>query len=50
MSENWEEKILNIYIQLLEEFEGDKHGLKKINKVFDEPLQEINNQRKEKKQ
>ena len=41
-NEEYKEKILNIYIDLIEKHQGDKAALKEIDIAFDEPLEEIN--------
>ena len=40
--EEFKEKILNLYIELIEKHKGDKVALKEIDIVFDEPLAEVN--------
>lgn len=36
------ETILNLYTELLEAFNGDKAALKKVDTIFDKPLEEVN--------
>jgi hypothetical protein len=40
--EEFKEKILNLYIELIEKYKGDKAALKEIDITFDKPLEEIN--------
>jgi hypothetical protein len=40
--EEFKEKILNLYIELIEKHKGDKQALKEIDITFDKPLEEIN--------
>lgn len=40
--EEFKEKILNLYIELIEKHKGDKAELKEIDMVFDKPLEELN--------
>lgn len=41
-NEEYKEKILNLYIELIEKHKGDKEALKEIDIAFDEPLAEVN--------
>jgi hypothetical protein len=41
-NEEYKEKLLNIYIELIEKFKGDKQALKEIDIVFDGMLAEVN--------
>lgn len=41
-NEEYKEKILNLYIELIEKHKGDKQALKEIDIAFDEPLAEVN--------
>jgi hypothetical protein len=40
--EEFKEKILNLYIELIEKHKDDKQALKEIDMVFDKPLEELN--------
>lgn len=40
--EEYKEKLLNIYIELIEKHKGDKAALYEIDIVFDKPLEELN--------
>lgn len=40
--EEFKEKILNLYIELIEKHKGNKQALKEIDMAFDEPLAEVN--------
>ena len=40
--EEFKEKILNLYIELIEKHKGDKQALKEIDIAFDQPLEEVN--------
>ena len=40
--EEFKEKILNLYIELIEKHKGDKQALYEIDMVFDKPLEELN--------
>ena len=40
--EEFKEKILNLYIELIEKYKGDKQALKEIDITFDKPLEELN--------
>ena len=40
--EEFKEKILNLYIELIEKHKGDKQTLKEIDITFDKPLEELN--------
>ena len=40
--EEFKEKILNLYIELIEKHKGDKAALKEIDMLFDKPLEEAN--------
>jgi hypothetical protein len=40
--EEFKERILNLYIELIEKYKGDKQALKEIDITFDKPLEEIN--------
>ena len=41
-NEEYKEKILNIYIDLIEKHQGDKAALKEIDIAFDGVLTEVN--------
>ena len=41
-NEEFRERILNLYIELIEKHKGDKVALKEIDIAFDEPLSEVN--------
>ena len=41
-NEEYKEKILNLYIELIEKHKGDKEALKEIDIAFDELLAEVN--------
>jgi hypothetical protein len=41
-NEEYKEKLLNLYITLIEKHKDDKTALKEIDIVFDEPLSEVN--------
>ena len=41
-NEEYKEKILNIYIDLIEKHQGDKAALKEIDIAFDAVLAEVN--------
>ena len=41
-NEEVKEKILNLYIELIEKHKDDKVALKEIDMVFDKPLEELN--------
>lgn len=40
--EEYKEKLLNIYADMIEKFKDDKQALKEIDMVFDKPLEELN--------
>ena len=40
--EEYKEKLLNIYVEMIEKFKGDKQALYEIDMVFDKPLEELN--------
>ena len=40
--EEFKEKILNLYIELIEKHKDDKQALYEIDMVFDKPLEELN--------
>ena len=40
--EEFKEKILNLYIELIEKHKDDKAALKEIDIAFDAPLAEVN--------
>lgn len=40
--EEFKEKILNLYIELIEKYKGDKAALKEIDIAFDGVLAEVN--------
>ena len=40
--EEFKEKILNLYIELIEKHKDDKQALKEIDITFDKPLEELN--------
>ena len=40
--EEFKEKILNLYIELIEKHKGDKQALKEIDNAFDGVLAEVN--------
>jgi hypothetical protein len=40
--EEFKEKILNLYIELIEKHKGDKQTLKEIDALFDKTLEELN--------
>lgn len=42
INEEYKEKILNLYIELIEKHKGDKQALKEIDIIFDKPLEELN--------
>jgi hypothetical protein len=41
-TEEYKEKLLNIYIELIEKHKDDKAALKEIDIVFERPLAEVN--------
>lgn len=41
-NEEYKEKLLNAYIELIEKYKGDKAALKEIDVVFERPLAEVN--------
>ena len=41
-NEEYKEKLLNIYIELIEKHKDNKQALKEIDMVFDKPLAEVN--------
>jgi len=41
-NEEYKEKLLNTYVELIEKYKGDKAALKEIDIAFDEPLAEVN--------
>lgn len=41
-NEEYKEKLLNAYIELIEKHKDDKAALKEIDIAFDEPLAEVN--------
>lgn len=41
-NEEYKEKLLNVYIELIEKHKGDKAALKEIDIIFDKPLEELN--------
>ena len=40
--EEYKEKLLNTYVELIEKHKDDKAALKEIDIVFDKPLAEVN--------
>ena len=40
--EEYKEKLLNIYAEMIEKFKDDKQALKEIDITFDKPLEELN--------
>lgn len=40
--EEYKEKLLNVYVDMIEKFKDDKQALKEIDMVFDKPLEELN--------
>ena len=40
--EEYKEKLLNVYIELIEKHKDDKAALKEIDITFDKPLEELN--------
>lgn len=41
-NEEYKEKLLNVYIELIEKHKDDKAALKEIDIIFDKPLEELN--------
>lgn len=41
-NEEYKEKLLEIYTELIEKHKGDKQTLKEIDMLFDKPLEEAN--------
>lgn len=41
-NEEYKEKLLNVYIELIEKHKDDKAALKEIDMLFDKPLEELN--------
>lgn len=41
-NEEYKEKLLNTYVELIEKHKDDKQALKVIDMVFDKPLAEVN--------
>jgi len=41
-NEEYKEKLLNVYIELIEKHKDDKAALKEIDITFDKPLEELN--------
>lgn len=41
-NEEYKEKLLSVYIELIEKHKGDKQALKEIDTLFDKPLEDLN--------
>ena len=42
INEEYKEKLLNAYVELIEKYKDDKQKLREIDIAFDQPLEEAN--------